>query len=66
MEKFVIAIEETVVNEFEVCAENSEQAMEIAKIKYKCGEFVLSPGELCAKQMAVFSPGEVISEWKVF
>ena len=45
MKKFVIAIEETVVGEFEVIAETENEAKEIAHKKYKNREFMLEPGE---------------------
>ena len=46
MKKYAIAIEETVVKEFEVYAGDSEEAMEIAEKKYKNGEFILDPGDI--------------------
>lgn len=66
MRKYIVAIEETVVDEFEVYAENKEQAMKIAESKYKCGDFALSPGELCAKQIAILSSNEATIEWVDF
>lgn len=66
MKKYRIAIEETIVGEFEIEAEDSERAMEIAERKYNSGEFVLAPGELCAKQMAIISPDDSITEWTEF
>lgn len=66
MKKFVIAIEETIVQDFYVIAENCEQAINIAEEKYKKGEFVLEPGILCSKQMAVLSPADEVTEWTEF
>lgn len=66
MKKFVIAIEETVVQHFEIKAENIELAMEMAEKKYNNGEVVLEPGEVCFKQMAVLEPYEEIMEWTEF
>lgn len=66
MKKFIIAIEEMVSQEFEVEAENAGEAMEIAEEKYKNGEFVLSPGNLVARQMAVTAPDNEVSEWTEF
>ena len=37
--KFVVAIEETVVKEFEVYAKNEDEALEMAEKKYISGEF---------------------------
>lgn len=66
MKKYVVTIEELVSQNFEVFAESSEQAMEIAASKYKRGEFVLEPGELCAKQMSIMSPDDSVTEWIEF
>ena len=62
--KFVVAIEETVVKEFEVYAKNEDEALEMAEKKYISGEFVLEPGEVQFKQMALISP--IASEWVEF
>ena len=64
MKKFTIAIEETVVQEFEVMAEDSIAALEIAEEKYYSGEFVLAPGEVQFRQMA--SVGDEPTEWMEF
>ena len=62
MKKYKISIEETIVDTFEVEANTHEEAIEIAIKNYKTGEFVLAPGHLVAKQMAVEKPnGE--TEW---
>ena len=37
MKKYIIAIEETVVQEFEIKADTAEKAMEIAEEQYKKG-----------------------------
>ena len=41
MKKYTIAIEETVVDEFEVIAESEEEAIEIIQTKYKTKEFIV-------------------------
>lgn len=64
MKKFIIAIEETVVQEFEVMAEDSIEALEIAEQKYRKGELVLEPGEVQFRQMA--SVGNEPTEWMEF
>ena len=66
MNKFTIAIEETVVDEFEIVAENETEALTIAKDKYKNGDIVLCPGELQFKQMAVIPSSGDIMEWHKF
>jgi len=53
MELFCIAIEETVINEFFIEANDEIEAIDIAIRKYDDGEFVLDPGHLTARQMAV-------------
>lgn len=53
MRKYVVSIEETIVEEFVVEANNQEEALSVATEKYRKGEFVLSPGEAQFKQMAV-------------
>lgn len=64
--KFVIAIEETVSEYFEVEAEDAEEAIVIAEEKYNKGEFVLEPGNLVYKQMAIVKPADEVSEWIPF
>lgn len=66
MKTFTITIEETVSQEFNVEAESAEEAMEIAEEKYNNGEFVLEPGELVCKQMAITSPNDEATEWTEF
>ena len=53
MKKFIVTIEEKVSEEFEVLAEDNEEAEKIAAEKYRNGEFVLEPGNLVAKQMEI-------------
>ena len=51
--KFIVTIEEMVSEDFEIIAENEEEAEKIATEKYNNGEFVLEPGNLVAKQMQI-------------
>lgn len=46
MKKFKVCVEETVSDEFEIEASDEKEAMEIAKTRYRNGEFVLEPGNL--------------------
>ncbi len=66
MKKFTIAIDEMICQEFEVAAETADEAMEVAEKLYKSGTFVLDNAELCAKQMAIVSPDEDVTEWCEF
>lgn len=66
MKIYKIAIEETVVEEFEVMANSAEEALEIAEEKYQDGEFVLAPGEVQHKQMAIVEPATETSKWISF
>ena len=63
MAKYTIAIEETVVEEFEVMAETEKEALEIAHKKYQNKEFILEPGEVQHAQMAVVQPYREKIEW---
>ena len=66
MKKYTIAIEETIVDEFEIEANDFNEAMNIAEEKYREGEFVISPGEVQFKQIAVISPSCERTEWNEF
>ena len=66
MNKYIIAIEETVVGEFEIAAKNETETLRIAEDKYKHGDIVLCPGELQFEQMAVVPSSGDIMEWHKF
>lgn len=66
MKKYVIAIEEMISDNFEVEAETAEEAMELAEYRYRTGEYALAPGNLVAKQIAIISPNNAITEWTEF
>ena len=54
--KFIVDIEEMIVQSFEVEAESMEEAMEIAEDKYWKGEFVLeADADVSARQMRASS-----------
>ena len=56
MKKYAILIEETVTEEFEIFAENEEDALEKARQKHKTTEFVLEPGELQHVKITIIKP----------
>ena len=56
MKKYIITIEETIVQDFEIEAESPEEAFEMAEKKYYAGEIVLEPGEVHMVQIAVRDP----------
>lgn len=66
MKKYTIAIEETVVEEFEIEANDFSEALDIASEKYRKGEIVLCSGEVQFKQIAVVKPDCESTEWSVF
>lgn len=66
MAKYKIMIEETVTGNFIVEAESPEAARKIAEEKYKSCEFVLEPGNLISKRMAILSPNTDEIEWCEF
>ncbi len=64
--KYTITIEETVAKDFEVEADDAEEAYEIAEQKYNSGEFILYPGECQFKQIAITKPSNEATEWREF
>lgn len=66
MKKFKIAIEETVVDEFEIFADSAEEAIEAVKKQYKNGNVVLCPGEVQYKQIAIKEPENEVTEFVEF
>ena len=63
MKEYTIVIEETIVQEFKVTAENAEKALEIAYFKYKSKEFVLEDAEVQSTHMSVTKPENEATEW---
>ncbi len=66
MKKYIITIEESISKDFGIEADTAEEAMAIAEHRYRNGEYVLDPGDLVAKQMAITSPCNEATEWKEF
>ncbi len=64
--KYTIAIEETVVKEFEIEANDLEEALNVADEKYRKGEIVICPGEVQFKQMTIVNPYCEPTEWIEF
>ena len=66
MAKVKVAIEETVVQEFEFDVADGEldRAVDIAIQKYRDGELVLEPGEVQSRQISVVGPEP--TEWVEF
>ena len=67
-QKFIIDIEEMIVQSFEVEAETMEEAMEIAEKKYWNNEFVVGPhADVAARQMRAFTEDfSEETEWTEF
>lgn len=63
MKKYVIVIEETVSEDFEVTAESEQEALEIAEQKYNSGEFVLEPGFLQETKFGIVDEDENQIKW---
>lgn len=57
-QEFTVIIEETVSEEFEVCAENRKEAIKKATENYKTGKFLLEPGNIIFRQMAIINSSE--------
>lgn len=49
MQNYIITIEEAVSNSFSISAENFEEAIKIAAMRYYDGTFELAPGNLTSK-----------------
>lgn len=65
MKTYTIGIEEIVSCVFTVEAEEAESALEIAKEKYRSGEFVVI-GEVQSKNIAVLEPENEQTSWDEF
>lgn len=54
MKKYIVAIEETIVQEFELAADNADEALNVAKEKYRNGEFVLDAGKFSLSRCPLY------------
>ena len=61
--KFVVTIEETGSQDFVIEAENSEEALEIIREKYKTCECVLEAGNLIGIKILIRNEFEEDSDW---
>ena len=66
MKRFVIAVEETITQEFEVYADNEQEALYLMKEGYEKGEIVVDGGEVQSHQLAVIKPVGNSPEWIKF
>ena len=66
MAEYKVIIEETVSKDFIVAAESAEAARKIAEEKYKSCEFVLEPGNLISKRIAILSSMSDNAKWSEF
>ena len=63
MKDYKVCIEETVTSEFYITANSEKDALIIAEEKYKKGEFILAPGEVQCRKIAVLSSQTSNPEW---
>nr|WP_304037444.1 DpnD/PcfM family protein [Ruminococcus bromii] len=66
MKKYVIVIEEVVVQNFEIEADSQEEALNKLETGYKNGIYVLEPGEVQSKKMSIVKPEQNATEWIEF
>ena len=67
MQKFIVTIEETIDQGFEIMAETSDEAKDIAINNYKSGIFVLDNPSVCHKQVSVIEyKNDELDEWEEF
>lgn len=66
MKKYTVAIEETIVQEFEIWVQDNDDVIDVAVQKYKAAELVLEPGEPQFRQLAIMKPNDETTEWIEF
>ena len=65
MKKYIVTIEETLDDDFEVMANSPEEALRIAEEKYWSCDFVVRPN-VTYRQMSVQKPSEEVTSWVEF
>ena len=68
MKKYIVTIEETINQDFEIEANSKEEARRIIEDKYRTCEIVVDSGTLTYKQMYISENNEQLKEeeWIVF
>lgn len=66
MSQYLITIEETVSQTFEINSDSAEHAKETAIKQYHSNQLVLSPGELINKKIQVSDINDTVIDWKEF
>ena len=66
MIEFEICIEEMVSQTFIVIAKDYDEAINLAIRNYEQGYFVLEPGDVVTRQLAITSPANEVTEWLEF
>lgn len=66
MTEFEICIEEMVSQTFIVMAKDYDEAINLAIRNYEQGDFVLEPGDVVTRQLAITSPANEVTEWLEF
>ena len=66
MVEFKICIEEIVSQTFTVMAKDYDDAIDLAIRNYEQGDFVLEPGDVVTRQVAITSPAYEVTEWVEF
>ena len=64
--KFIVTIEETISQNFDIYANDILEALEIAEKGYNEGELVLAPGNLVCKQISATDGNDHSVEWYEF
>ena len=65
MKKYIVTIEETLEDEFEVMASSPEEALSIAKHNYWTCDFIVGPN-VTYRQMSIQSPNCEQTDWVEF